>query len=63
MNDLASAHVAALAHLLKGGASDFFNLGTGRGVTVAELVAALRFLGFDLKAEGAPRREGDPPDL
>jgi len=63
VNDLASAHVAALAHLLKGGASDFINLGTGRGVTVAELVAALQILGFDLKAERAPRREGDPARL
>ena len=63
VNDLASAHVAALGHLLKGGASNFINIGTGRGVTVAELVAALQSIGCDLKTERAPRRKGDPARL
>lgn len=62
--DLADAHVLALNHLLSGGRSDVFNLGTGRGTTVRELLDAVRSVaggGFD--AEVAPRRAGDAPVL
>ena len=62
--DLADAHVLALQHLLAGGASDVFNLGTGSGTSVRQLVAAIKQVsggGFD--AEPAPRRPGDSPAL
>src|SRR5664280_1018463 len=36
VNDLAQAHILALEHLLAGGASDHFNVGTGTGHTVLE---------------------------
>ena len=62
--DLADAHVLALNHLLSGGQSEVFNLGTGTGTSVHELVAAIQALaggGFD--AQSAPRRIGDAPAL
>lgn len=60
--DLADAHVSALQYLLNGGASDVFNLGTGAGTTVKELVATIQDVAqapFD--AALAPRRAGDAP--
>lgn len=62
--DLAEAHVLALQHLLDGGPSEAFNLGTGRGTTVRELVDAIRsHLGLALAVAHHPRRPGDAPIL
>ena len=58
--DLADGHVAALKHLLGGGDSITVNLGTGRGVSVLELVAAFeRASGRPVPHRIAPRRPGD----
>ncbi len=62
--DLADAHVLALRRLLEGGGSDVFNLGTGTGATVEELVAAVaRVSGRPFEVERVGRREGDAPIL
>jgi UDP-glucose 4-epimerase len=62
--DLADAHVRAIERLLGGGASLAANLGTGDGVTVLELLAAIeRVTGKRVPADSAPRREGDAPAL
>jgi UDP-glucose 4-epimerase len=62
--DLADAHVRAIERLLGGGASLAANLGTGDGVTVLELLAAIeRVTGKCVPAEAAPRRDGDAPAL
>jgi UDP-glucose 4-epimerase len=62
--DLADAHVRAVERLLGGGASLAANLGTGDGVTVLELLAAIeRVTGRRVPASPAPRREGDAPAL
>jgi UDP-arabinose 4-epimerase len=62
--DLADAHVAALRFLLDGGATDAFNLGTGRGTSVLELIAAVeRVSGRSVPVERCQRRIGDPPVL
>lgn len=62
--DLADAHVRAIERLLGGGASLAANLGTGDGVTVLELLAAIeRVTGKRVPAEAAPRRDGDAPAL
>mgnify|MGYP000322797933 CR=1 FL=1 len=62
--DLADAHVRAVERLLGGGASLAANLGTGDGVTVLELLAAIeRVTGRRVPAAAAPRREGDAPAL
>ncbi len=62
--DLADAHVLALDRLLAGAPSDVFNLGTGTGTTVRELIDAIRRVsGEDFEVAEAPRREGDAPTL
>jgi UDP-glucose-4-epimerase GalE len=62
--DLAAAHVAALAWLKAGGASRAFNLGTGRGLSNLQIVAAAQaVLGRAPPYAMAPRRAGDPPSL
>ncbi len=64
VSDLADAHVTALRALLDGAASAAFNLGTGRGWSVRELVEAVRRItNRDLKVRVGPRRPGDPPVL
>jgi UDP-glucose 4-epimerase len=62
--DLADAHVRAVERLLGGGGSLAANLGTGDGVTVLELLAAIeRVTGKRVPASPAPRRDGDAPAL
>lgn len=62
--DLADAHVAAVRRLLAGGVGGTFNLGTGRGYSVKQVLDAIAVeTGKSLPISHAPRREGDPPAL
>lgn len=62
--DLAAAHVKALGLLLEGKPGFTVNLGTGSGISVAELIAAARQVsGRDIPTIMTPRREGDPAVL
>ncbi len=62
--DLAEAHVLALQHLLGGGGSDAFNVGTGRGHSVLEVLRAVeKVTGRKVPYVMGPRRAGDPPVL
>jgi UDP-glucose 4-epimerase/UDP-arabinose 4-epimerase len=64
VSDLAEAHVAALQHLLAGKAIGAFNLGTGRGYSVKQVLDAIAAeTGESLPVSEASRREGDPPVL
>lgn len=64
VEDLASAHLAAMDYLLKGGDSLALNLGTATGHTVLEVVAMVeKVTGKKLPRDFAPRREGDPAQL
>ncbi|HVO99668.1 MAG TPA: UDP-glucose 4-epimerase GalE [Bryobacteraceae bacterium] len=64
VGDLASAHLAALDHLLAGGASNQFNVGTGAGHTVMEVLHAVEEVsGRKVPYQIAPRRDGDSPSL
>jgi len=64
VDDLANAHVAALRYLSAGGESGAFNLGTGQGHSVREVIdEAGRILGMEVPASDGPRRPGDPPIL
>jgi UDP-glucose 4-epimerase len=59
--DLAIAHVKALESLVRTNTSTAYNLGTGVGSTVKEVVdATKRISGVDFKVELSPRRPGDP---
>ncbi|HEV2336675.1 MAG TPA: UDP-glucose 4-epimerase GalE [Stellaceae bacterium] len=64
VSDLAEAHVGALGHLAAGGASAALNLGTGKGCSVREVIAAVeRIGGRAVPRREAARRPGDPPEL
>ena len=64
VDDLAQAHILALEYLLAGGASDQFNVGTGTGHSVMEMVRAVEEVtGRKVPYAIGPRREGDPPEL
>jgi UDP-glucose 4-epimerase len=59
--DLADAHARALDFLGREGRSDVFNLGTGRGSSVLEVLdCARRVSGREIPAEQVGRRPGDP---
>lgn len=62
--DLAEAHIRGLEYLLDGNRSDAFNLGTGRGHSVREIVGACQAVtGREIKTSETVRRPGDPPTL
>lgn len=62
--DLADAHVRALNQLLEGSPGSAYNVGTGVGTTVREVLASIdRCLGEPVPHSVAPRRAGDPPAL
>jgi UDP-glucose 4-epimerase len=64
VEDLASAHLEALAYLRKGGDSTTLNCGYGHGYSVREVLAAVeKAHGSPLTIEEGPRRAGDPPIL
>lgn len=63
--DLASAHYKALQYLeTENIITDYFNLGTGKGTSVQEIInIAKRVTGVDFKVETVDRRPGDPDSL
>ena len=64
VSDLAAAHVQALAHLERGGASATYNVGTETPTSVLEVMAAVeRVTGRAVPHRLAPRRPGDPAVL
>ena len=64
VDDLAQAHILALDHLLGGGASGQFNVGTGSGHSVLEMLRVVEEVtGRPVPYVMGPRREGDPPRL
>lgn len=63
VEDLASAHRLAIESQAEG-QFRFYNVGTGRGVSVLEILEGIRKVtGHALPAVPSPRREGDPPEL
>ncbi len=64
IQDLVEAHVAARQYLEDGGESTALNLGSGRGMSVLEMVEAFRAWLPDMPApRKVARRPGDPPVL
>jgi UDP-glucose 4-epimerase len=63
VNDLVDAHVVVM-NALQAGDQRFYNLGTGTGTTVMQIIEAGREVtGHAIPAEMGPRRPGDPPML
>ncbi len=61
VNDLAQGHALALKYLLNGKGNLIVNLGTGKGISVKEIVEKAREItGKTIKSEIVPRRLGDP---
>jgi UDP-arabinose 4-epimerase len=64
VTDLASAHVKAIPHLLAGGKSQAYNLATGRGTSVLDILRAVeKATGRSVPTDMVGRRAGDPPSL
>lgn len=64
VRDLAEAHVLGLEHLLAEGGQHVFNLGTGCGSSVQQVVEAFEAVtGHLVPIHLPPRRPGDPPVL
>jgi UDP-glucose-4-epimerase GalE len=64
VTDLGTAHVAALRYLIEGGASTKINLGSGKPISVKEVIdEAARITEREVPVVYGPRREGDPPGL
>lgn len=64
VKDLAQAHLLALEYLARGGESDVFNLGSGNGYSVRQIIeTARRITGREIRATAEPRRGGDPSIL
>ncbi|MDJ0676872.1 MAG: UDP-glucose 4-epimerase GalE [Calothrix sp. MO_167.B42] len=64
VSDLADAHVLGLEYLLKGGDSQAFNLGNGKGFSVKDVIeTAKQVTGKEIKIIECDRRPGDPPIL
>jgi UDP-glucose-4-epimerase GalE len=62
--DLAAGHIKALEALEAGQGSGYYNLGTGKGVSVQEILAAIaQVTGVSMMAPQGARREGDPAVL
>jgi len=64
VNDLCDAHLRALDHLVRGGKTEIFNLGNGRGFSVLEVIqSASSVTGKEIPYSVVERRAGDPPVL
>lgn len=63
VEDLATAHTRAVEWIRPGQVATF-NVGTGRGSSVLEVIAAARKVtGHSIPMNTGPRRAGDPPEL
>lgn len=64
VTDLADAHLLALEHLRRGGESRIYNLGSGQGFSVKEVIeTARKVTGHPIPVALEGRRSGDPAVL
>ena len=64
VTDLADAHILAVHKLREGSESNIYNLGSGNGFTVKEMIATARKVtGHEIPAKVCERRAGDPAKL
>lgn len=64
VRDLVDAHAAAVSYLDRGGGSEAFNLGTGRGSSVKEIVSAVeKYLKIHIEKSSVPQRQGEYDEI
>lgn len=64
INDLCSAHLLGLEHLVAGGESRAYNMGNGQGYSIKEVIdVAKKVTGTDFEVKLTARRDGDPAKL
>ncbi|WP_426636095.1 UDP-glucose 4-epimerase GalE [Planosporangium sp. 12N6] len=64
VTDIADAHAAAVRRLQRGPIAEVYNVGTGKGHSVLEVIAAVRDeTGLAVPVTAGPRRAGDPPEV
>ncbi|WP_303674334.1 UDP-glucose 4-epimerase GalE [Vampirovibrio chlorellavorus] len=64
VNDLASAHIAAIQYLRANPGGEIFNLGSTRGSSVLEVINTCQSVtGREIHVDYSARRAGDPPML
>lgn len=64
VDDLATGHIAALDYLLTHDGADMFNLGTGNGYSIREILGAVETaVGNKVEVRWCDRRAGDPARL
>ena len=64
INDLCSAHLLGLEHIVAGGESRAYNMGNGQGYSIKEVIdVAKQVTGSDFTVSLGARREGDPARL
>jgi len=64
VTDLADAHIRGMAFLKGDGLSQALNLGTGKGISVRDIITSVRnTTGRDVPFSVTPRRDGDPACL
>lgn len=64
IEDLIEAHLLAMEKLIQGGESGIYNLGTGTGYSINQMLeAARKVTGHEIPARIAERRAGDPAVL
>lgn len=62
--DIAEAHWLALKHLTENKPSDFFNLGTGNGFSIKEIIQSIENISRSkINIIYSKKRQGDPPTL
>lgn len=64
VDDLADAHIKSVQYLMNGGETNAFNLGTGKGLSVKQIIdTAERVTGQKIPVKYGDRRPGDPAML
>jgi len=64
INDLCSAHLLGLEHLVAGGDSRAYNMGNGQGYSIKQVIdVAKQVTGNDFAVKTGERRSGDPARL
>ena len=64
VTDLSKAHILAMKKLFSDGKSENYNVGTGKGYSIREVLEmARKITGHEIPISIGPKRQGDPSEL